>query len=332
MRGKVAACRAFLAVATLLGPSSSFADPSDGYADCLAVQATAERFFAGLIQDVTSRWYARRLCQMGEPALGSGAPRADNRSVRCLYHASFEPVVSIRLEEHGCALTWARLDDGNEKSIRVEKLRQPIPDCSKMLDRIIPELRLGGGQKELPKDVVLADGNDWFYEIQDQKGHSLGSIDNPIEAPAKQTGAAAACQQLLDLHRATPPAVKIAFESVEFDGFQISGRLSVGAEQQMAIDRRLELRAGAAPVDCSTGLLLPMIAVDVAAPKPKDSDMVVLQPGEWFGKRTGFTLFLGRKGPAVACFEVFYSRSGSEGPEASVRGSVFRMPKARYGD
>jgi hypothetical protein len=325
MTNRAGPCGALLSATMLLGASPASGDPAAGGVDCRAGQLTAARFFPSSTQDVNSQWYARRLCQMGEPALGGGELPVDHRSVRCVYHASFEPVIAIRLEEHGCALTWALLDDGDEKSIRIERRRQPIPNCSTVLDRVVPKLRLGGGQRELPENVVVVDGNDWFYEIQDNKGHSLGSIDNPIEPPAKQTGAAAACQELLELHKATPAAPRIAFESAEYDGFEIKGRLSVGAEQQMAIDRRLELHTHAAPVDCSTGLLLPMIAVDVAAPKPADNDLVVLRPGEWFGKRTEFTLFLGRRGPDRVCFEVFYSRPGRDGPEASVREAVLRI-------
>ena len=111
------------------------------------------------------------------------------------------------------------------------------------------------------------------------------SLSSPGHGVIKDAGSVAA--QL-------PPRVILEVQDIQYDGWILSGRVLVSPEEgQLRLDRRLipnihvEIRRVS---DCRYGNVT-FIRVDVIAPRARPEDLLVLEPGYWYGKTVHFGLF-----------------------------------------
>ncbi len=73
-------------------------------------------------------------------------------------------------------------------------------------------------------------------------------------------------------------------------------------------------------VECETGRRLSFLEMDVLARLPRDEDLLLLEPGYWYGKDVRIPLFTpGLNGPEVACIEAELTFHPREGGAASLR-------------
>ena len=100
-----------------------------------------------------------------------------------------------------------------------------------------------------------------------------------------------------DLHDPAQASGQIALElqGVRYDGWNLSGRLLVGAVgRSLRLDKRLiqtvsiYVRAVSA---CDSGQPVRFLKMDYFPPRPREEDLLVLEPGYWYGTRIDFTLF-----------------------------------------
>jgi hypothetical protein len=87
----------------------------------------------------------------------------------------------------------------------------------------------------------------------------------------------------------------VEFQDLHYDGETLSGRFLVSAQDhELRLDRRLipSISLNTESVsDCTTGKPLPFIVMDVLAPRPREEDLLVLEPGYWYGKEVRIPLF-----------------------------------------
>jgi hypothetical protein len=91
-----------------------------------------------------------------------------------------------------------------------------------------------------------------------------------------------------------PPRSVMEIQDIQYDGWTLSGRLLVSPETgSLRLDRRLvtwgdvEIKHVSA---CEHGSVMAMHA-DVFSPLPSSEDLLVLNPGYWYGKTVRFKLF-----------------------------------------
>lgn len=110
--------------------------------------------------------------------------------------------------------------------------------------------------------------------------------------------------------------VKLEFQNLEHDGKSLYGRFLVGVEGgSIRLDKQL-IPNISVTVDsvrtCDTYQEIPYIFADFFAPPPKQEHLLILEPGQWYGREISF-LLLDEKmtgQPAPPCVEVeFYLTS-----------------------
>ena len=91
-----------------------------------------------------------------------------------------------------------------------------------------------------------------------------------------------------------PPRAMMEIEDIQYDGWTLSGRVLVSPEVgQLRLDRRLiptihvEIRRVS---ECERGSVT-SIRADLIAPLACPEDLLVLEPGYWYGKTVRFKLF-----------------------------------------
>jgi hypothetical protein len=118
---------------------------------------------------------------------------------------------------------------------------------------------------------------------------------------------------------------RVELQNVRYDGRMVTGRLLVGAvAQSLTLDRRIieSIYLTTESVsDCATSQPVGFVAMDVYAQRPREEDILVLNPGYWYGKDVSILLFSEDPGgpPAPACIEAdFVFRQLGGRPAASV--------------
>ncbi|WNG51718.1 hypothetical protein F0U60_52130 [Archangium minus] len=91
-----------------------------------------------------------------------------------------------------------------------------------------------------------------------------------------------------------PPRTVMEVQDIQYDGWAISGRVLVSPEGgQLRLDRRLiptihvEMKYVS---DCTYGAVA-SIRADIIAPLARPEDLLVLEPGYWYGSTVRFRLF-----------------------------------------
>lgn len=167
-----------------------------------------------------------------------------------------------------------------------------------------------------------------------------------------------ACQGLPFPWRTEPPAARapheesmdggaeelsrarLELQDTRYDGWALSGRLLVNAEEgRLRLDKRLIESVSLSMksvTDCATGQPVEFMVVDVFATRPREEDVLSLEPGYWYGKDIRLPLFAeipGRpQGPE--CIEadlVFYALGGKTAGHLHVRAERTRPHPADAG-
>lgn len=100
-----------------------------------------------------------------------------------------------------------------------------------------------------------------------------------------------------DIHDPAQASGQIALElqEVRYDGWSLSGRLLVGAVGgSLRLDKRLLQTVSIyvrAVFACDSGQPVRFLKMDYFPPRPREEDLLVLEPGYWYGTRVDFTLF-----------------------------------------
>jgi hypothetical protein len=91
-----------------------------------------------------------------------------------------------------------------------------------------------------------------------------------------------------------PPRTMMEIQDIQYDGWTLSGRVLVSPEEgQLRLDRRLiptihvEIRRVS---ECEHGSVT-SIRGDLIAPRARPEDLLVLEPGYWYGTTVRFKLF-----------------------------------------
>lgn len=104
--------------------------------------------------------------------------------------------------------------------------------------------------------------------------------------------------------------VDVLMQDIRFDGETLSGRFLVGAvDQSIRLDKRLIESAyltTESVQDCAAGAPLSFAVMDVYAASPRDEDILVLEPGHWYGKEVRIPLFT-RSLSGPECIEVEFA-------------------------
>ncbi len=107
-------------------------------------------------------------------------------------------------------------------------------------------------------------------------------------------------------------------QEIHYDGEYLSGRFLVGAEgERLRLDKRLFSNIDVnvnSVIDCQTRQNVPFIIMDAFPPRGREEDLLILEPGYWYGSTIRFPLFareLGGLGPE--CIEAELSLMSFEG-------------------
>lgn len=98
-------------------------------------------------------------------------------------------------------------------------------------------------------------------------------------------------------------------QNISFDGERLSGRLLISPTRaSLRIDKRILETADLeveSVSDCSTGASLSYVIMDVLAPPLRESDVLMLTHGSWYGKEIHLSLFAehATHQPLPSCFE-----------------------------
>lgn len=125
-----------------------------------------------------------------------------------------------------------------------------------------------------------------------------------------------------------PPRAEVMLQDTRYDGWTLSGRLLISpVEGRLRLDKRLIESASLstkAVKDCATGQPVEFLVVDVFARHPQEEDVLVLDPGYWYGKDIRIPLFAEtpsrRRSPE--CIEaelVFHALGGKAATHLHVR-------------
>ena len=105
-----------------------------------------------------------------------------------------------------------------------------------------------------------------------------------------------------------PPHVTLEVDEIRYDGEVLSGRLLIGAESGVVhLDRRLVSRAHVhvnSVFECNSGAPVAFIMADALPPPAREEDLLILEPGHWYGTTVRFKLFSERfTGLGPECIE-----------------------------
>ncbi|WP_224248054.1 hypothetical protein [Hyalangium gracile] len=102
---------------------------------------------------------------------------------------------------------------------------------------------------------------------------------------------------------------RLELQEPSYDGESLRGRLLLSPlEAELRIDKRLiesiDLTVDSV-VACDTGAALPYVIMDVLAPARRDEDILLLEPGFWYGKEVRILLFAehATRQPSPQCVE-----------------------------
>jgi len=136
-------------------------------------------------------WFGVRYCRLGEPVLQRGATRA----VRCGYRVSFKPLVVVRLDATSCRATASVYDDTlRDGGVEVRREQRVVAGCDAMVRAAISEARKGAGSEKTPPGTMVVDGAEWVFDARDDGRTIAVEVPDPVQEPARQVGAARACQ------------------------------------------------------------------------------------------------------------------------------------------
>lgn len=140
-----------------------------------------------------------------------------------------------------------------------------------------------------------------------------------------------------DTQAATCPAhetatTRVEFQHTGFDGQTLSGRLLLGTlSGSLCLDRRLiesHTLTVERVLDCASGQPLPFLVVDVRTPPRREEDILLLGPGQWYGRDVSIPLFpqpaSGQPGPG--CVDVELSVHALDA--ANIAKPRLRVPRA----
>ncbi|RYZ36296.1 MAG: hypothetical protein EOO71_32325 [Myxococcaceae bacterium] len=125
-------------------------------------------------------------------------------------------------------------------------------------------------------------------------------------------------------------SARVEFQEPGFDGQSLSGRLLLGAvDGSLCVDRRLieSFTLNVERVlDCATGQPLGFLIVDVRAPPRRAEDVLLLEPGQWYGRNVSVPLF-SPSGPGPGCIDVELSVHTLDTPNVgALRVRAMRAP------
>ena len=127
------------------------------------------------------------------------------------------------------------------------------------------------------------------------------------------------------------PRTRLELQSLRYDGWTLSGRLLVSPEEgRLHLDKRLIASASLSTTsvrDCATGQSVEFMVIDVRAKRPQEEDVLVLEPGYWYGKDVRIPLFAEtpdrQRGPE--CIEadmMFHALGGETVARVHVRAAI----------
>lgn len=92
-----------------------------------------------------------------------------------------------------------------------------------------------------------------------------------------------------------PASARVEFQHAGFDGQTLSGRLLLGTSSgSLCLDRRLiesHTLTVERVLDCASEQPLPLLVVDVRTPPRREEDILLLGPGQWYGRDVVVPLF-----------------------------------------
>lgn len=105
------------------------------------------------------------------------------------------------------------------------------------------------------------------------------------------------------------PRAELELQDIQYDGENLSGRLLIGAAGgRLRLDKRLieNVSVNVHSVrECATGLPPTYVHADSFPPPPREKDLLVLEPGSWYGARIHLWLFSQAHGhPGPDCIDV----------------------------
>lgn len=130
------------------------------------------------------------------------------------------------------------------------------------------------------------------------------------------------------------PSFTLEMQAVHYDGRVLSGRFLVGAGQQsVKLDRRVieNITLTVESVsDCANGQQVEYVFQDMLAPSAQEEDLLVLEPGFWYGAEVRFRLFgMLSVPPGPECIDVGFSfqpMSGAPRTRLNVRATRDARP------
>ncbi len=115
-----------------------------------------------------------------------------------------------------------------------------------------------------------------------------------------------------------PLRARIELQEVHYDGEYLSGHFLVGAEgERLRLDKRLFSNIDVnvnSVLDCQTRQNVPFLVMDAFPPRGREEDLLILEPGYWYGRTLRFPLFAKElNGLGPECIEVELSLISFEG-------------------
>jgi hypothetical protein len=131
----------------------------------------------------------------------------------------------------------------------------------------------------------------------------------------------------------TSTRVDLQLQNIRYDGEELSGRLLVStAEGRLVLDKRLieSISLTIRSVkDCNSDQPTKFLIMDVLTSRPREEDILVLEPGYWYGKDIQITLFnerlTGQRGPDCIDAEFAFHALGGK-PIARLNVHATRTP------
>ncbi|MBN1205803.1 MAG: hypothetical protein JXB05_12875 [Myxococcaceae bacterium] len=114
------------------------------------------------------------------------------------------------------------------------------------------------------------------------------------------------------------PRARMELQDVHYDGEYLSGRLLVTAEGgSLRLDKRLFTNIDVnvdSVLNCSTAQNAAYMVMDAFPPRGREEDLLILDPGYWYGTTVRFSLFAEElSGLGPECIDVQLSLSSFEG-------------------
>jgi hypothetical protein len=117
---------------------------------------------------------------------------------------------------------------------------------------------------------------------------------------------------------------RVELENAHYDGRMLKGRLLVGAsDRSLALDKRIIesiYLTTESVLNCATGQKVGFVVMDVYAQRPREEDILILEPGYWYGKDVSILLFseepLGQSTPP--CIEAEFAFRAMGGKAAAI--------------